>query len=211
MITSTPASRSAAARSSVSALVPTAAPTRNAPRSSLQARGNSVAFWKSLTVIMPFSAKSSSTTSTFSMRCLCSRPSTSVLGRILAHRDEPLARRHHRRDGCVVARLEAQVAMRDDADGLAVAHDRHAGDVLRARQLQHFADGRLGAHRDRVVDDAALETLDAGDLAGLLVDRHVLVDDADAAFLGDRDGEPVLRSRCPWPPRRSADSAGCRE
>ncbi len=79
-ITSTPASRSAAARSSVSALVPMAAPTRSAPRSSLQARGNSVAFWKSLTVIMPLRSKSSPTTSTFSMRCLCSRPSTSSLG-----------------------------------------------------------------------------------------------------------------------------------
>ena len=79
-MTSTPASRSAAARSSVSAAVPIAAPTRNAPRSSLQARGNSVAFWKSLTVIMPFSRKSSSITSTFSMRCLCSSPSTSSLG-----------------------------------------------------------------------------------------------------------------------------------
>ena len=79
-MTSTPLSRSAAARSSVSAPVPTAAPTRNAPRSSLQARGNSVAFWKSLTVIMPLSSKSSSMTSTFSMRCLCSSISTSSFG-----------------------------------------------------------------------------------------------------------------------------------
>ncbi len=79
-MTSTPDSRSAAARSSVSAPVPIAAPTRSAPRSSLQARGNSVAFWKSFTVIMPFSTKSSSMTSTFSMRCLCSSVRTSSLG-----------------------------------------------------------------------------------------------------------------------------------
>ncbi len=79
-MTSTPDSRSAATRSSVSGLVLTAAPTRSAPRSSLQARGNSVAFWKSLTVIMPFKAKSSSITRTFSMRCLCSSASTSSFG-----------------------------------------------------------------------------------------------------------------------------------
>ena len=54
--TSTPASRSAATRSSVSGAVPTAAPTRRLPTLSLQAFGNSVAFWKSLTVIMPFSS-----------------------------------------------------------------------------------------------------------------------------------------------------------
>ena len=50
---STPASRSAATRSMVSGVVPTAAPTRRRPFSSFAARGNSVAFWKSFTVIMP--------------------------------------------------------------------------------------------------------------------------------------------------------------
>ena len=52
------------------------------------------------------------------------------LRRVLAHGDEPLARRHHLGHRRVELRLEPQVAMRDDADGLAVAHDRHAGDVL---------------------------------------------------------------------------------
>ena len=78
--TSTPASRSAATRSSVSCAVPTAAPTRRRPEGSLQARGNSVAFWKSFTVIMPRSSWSLFTTSTFSMRCLCNNSSTSSLG-----------------------------------------------------------------------------------------------------------------------------------
>ena len=85
--------------------------------------------------------------------------------------------------------------MRDDADRLAVAHDRDAGDVLRARQFEHVADRRLGTDRDRVVDDAAFETLDAADLARLRLDRHVLVHDADAAFLRDRDREAVLGDR----------------
>ena len=40
----------------VSGVVPTAAPTRRLPTLSLQAFGNSVAFWKSLTVIMPLSS-----------------------------------------------------------------------------------------------------------------------------------------------------------
>jgi hypothetical protein len=78
--TSTPASRKAATRSSVSCAVPTAAPTRSRPDGSLQARGNSVAFWKSFTVIMPRSSSLLFTTSTFSMRCLCSSNSTSSFG-----------------------------------------------------------------------------------------------------------------------------------
>ena len=64
----------------VSCAVPTAAPTRRRPDGSLQARGNSVAFWKSFTVIMPRSSWSPFTTSTFSMRCLCSSSSTSSFG-----------------------------------------------------------------------------------------------------------------------------------
>ncbi len=78
--TSTPASRNAPTRSSVSGEVPTAAPTRRRPDGSLQARGNSVAFWKSFTVIMPRSSWSPLTTSTFSMRCLCNSSSTSSFG-----------------------------------------------------------------------------------------------------------------------------------
>ena len=77
---STPASRSAATRSSVSGVVPTAAPTRNRPLPSLQARGNSWAFWKSLTVIMPTSSWAPFTTRSFSIRCLCRSASTSSSG-----------------------------------------------------------------------------------------------------------------------------------
>jgi len=68
----------------------------------------------------------------------------------------------------------------------------HAGDVLGTRELEHFADGRLGAHGDRVVDDAALEALHPRHLPGLRLDGHVLVDDADAALLRDGDREAVL-------------------
>ena len=75
--TSTPASTNAAMRCSVSPPTPTAAPTRSRSRSSLHAFGLSRAFWMSLTVIRPRRRNASSTTRTFSMRCLCSSASTS--------------------------------------------------------------------------------------------------------------------------------------
>ncbi len=43
--------------------------------------------------------------------------------------------------------------------------------------------------------DAALELLDDRDLPRLILRAHVLVDDAHAAFLGQRDREPRLRHR----------------
>ncbi len=49
--------------------------------------------------------------------------------------------------------------------------------------------------RDRVDDDPVLRPLDLVDLAGLLVDRHVLVDDAEAPLLRQSDGQLGLGDR----------------
>ncbi len=45
---------------------------------------------------------------------------------------------------------------------------------------------------DGIFDDAAFEALDLGYFGGLRLGRHVLVNDADTAFLRDRDREPRL-------------------
>src|SRR2546429_731342 len=45
-----------------------------------------------------------------------------------------------------------------------------------------------------VADDSALELLHPPDLARLRHDAHALVDHADAAFLGDGDGEADRKS-----------------
>jgi hypothetical protein len=82
--TSTPASTSAATRSSVPRRPPRRR-RRAGARGVAQAFGKSSAFWMSLTVIMPRSSKASLTTSTFSMRCLCSRRCTSSRLGALAH------------------------------------------------------------------------------------------------------------------------------
>ena len=117
------------------------------------------------------------------------------LGGALLDRDQPLLGCHDGRHRRFELGLEPEVAVRDDADELFSLDDRHAGYILRPRQLDDITDRRLGLDRDRVADDAALEFLDDLNLARLLGRRHVLVDDADAAFLGDRDCEPGLGDR----------------
>jgi hypothetical protein len=113
--------------------------------------------------------------------------------RVLAHRDELLARSHDLRHRQVELLLEADVAVRDDADDLvAVGRDRQARNALGARESDDFADRRVGPHGDRVLDDSALVFLHAPDLACLVGGGHALVDDADAAFLGDGDRKPCL-------------------
>ena len=102
--------------------------------------------------------------------------------------------------------------MRHDADHLvAFGGHRQAGDAARARQGDDLADRRVRPHGDRVLDDAALVLLDPADLPRLVGGRHALVDDADAAFLSDRDreaglGDRVHRGRHEW--QVEPDAAG---
>ena len=75
------------------------------PRSSLQARGNSVAFWKSFTVIMPRELVIAVRPPAPSRCGACAAaPSTSSFGAFSRTVIEPLLRRHHRGDGRVELR-----------------------------------------------------------------------------------------------------------
>jgi len=50
--------------------------------------------------------------------------------------------------------------------------------------FQYFTNGCIGIDGDRILDHACFVLLDDVDLLGLLVHVHVLVDDANATFLG---------------------------
>ena len=101
--------------------------------------------------------------------------------------DQLVARRHHPAHGLVEIRLEAQVTVGDNADNLVAFDHRQAGNPALLRQRDHFAHRHAGRHGDRILDDARLETLDLRDLGRLLGGREILVDDAQAAFLRQRD------------------------
>ena len=130
--TSTPASTSASARSERVGADADRGADAQAPCSSFVAFGNSIRFWMSLTVISPLSTPSASTTGSFSIlwRCRIASASSSVVptGAVTRSRDVISAE-----TGCVGVRLEAEVAVRQDADERALGvGDRHAGDVVRA-------------------------------------------------------------------------------
>ena len=112
-----------------------------------------------------------------------------VLVGAFADGDQTLFRGHHVADLGVQAAFEAHVTGGDDADQVAVRQHRNAGDVVQAGQVEQVAHGGVGVDGDRVLDHASLELLDLADFAGLLFDGHVLVDDADAAFLGHGNGQ----------------------
>ncbi len=103
---------------------------------------------------------------------------------------------HHVCDGAVQFALEPQVTVREDADQPSflgpVLGDRHAGDPVAPHQFVRIGELVVRRERDRVDDHAALRPLHAIDLRGLFLDREVLVDDAEAALLGEGDGHRRL-------------------
>jgi hypothetical protein len=118
-----------------------------------------------------------------------------VLGRTFLDRDQAFLARHDVAHRIVRLLLEAQIPVRHDADELFAVDDRHAGDIVAARDLHDLADRGVRTDRDRVADHARLKLLDQAHFGGLAFDRHVLVNDADAAALGHRDREARLGHR----------------
>ena len=66
------------------------------------------------------------------------------------------------------------------------------GDAVLAADAVEVLERRVGADRHRVGDDPGLGPLDQVDLVGLVVDRQVAVQDAEAALAGHRDRHPRL-------------------
>ena len=124
-------------------------------------------------------------------------PAEDVLGLLergaLPAGDEALTG-HDLADAGVHVLLKLHVAVRDDADEHAVGvHDRHAGDAVLRHERVRLAEGVVRPQIEWVRDDAVLRTLDHIDLLGLVVYRHALVDDADAALARYGDGHAVFR------------------
>ena len=71
----------------------------------------------------------------------------------------------------------------------------HAGDAVARHQRLRVGDRLVGTDGDRVHDHAALAAFDAVHLFRLPVDRHVAMDDADAALLRQRDRQVRFRHR----------------
>ena len=65
--------------------------------------------------------------------------------------------------------------------------DGKAADIVLAHDGEDVADGLLRRDGDRVEHHAGLRLLDRLDLAGLIDDRQVFMDDADTARLGHDD------------------------
>ena len=107
--------------------------------------------------------------------------------RAFVRRDQ-VAAGHRLAERPVELTLELQIAVGDDADELlVVVDDRHTGDAEALHECGGFAHGIVRSQRDRLENHAALRALHAVDLGSVAIDRHVLVQHADAARTGHGD------------------------
>ncbi len=111
-------------------------------------------------------------------------------------RGDEVPARHQRGDGLRRVGLEAEVAVREDADEDArVVDDRHAGDPVALHELERVGDEVARPKRHGLDDHPRLRALHLVHLGDLILDREVAVDDADAALPRQRDREARLGHR----------------
>ena len=104
--------------------------------------------------------------------------------------------RHDFVDGTVEAALKAKVTVGDDAHEVVLAvDDRNTADMIFCHDVKSLGNSAAERNRDGVVDHAVFGTLDDSHLASLLLDRHVLMDHADASFTGDGNSHLALGDR----------------
>jgi hypothetical protein len=115
-----------------------------------------------------------------------------VLGRALAHRDQPLARRHDLADRLVerVSKRRSRLVTMPTSRSPSTT-----GTPEMPRARVSSSTSRMVLSGPTVIGSLMMPLsnfLTAAHLARLRSARHVLVDDADAAFLGQRDREARL-------------------
>ena len=115
--------------------------------------------------------------------------------RALRRSDEPVAR-HQLRHRAVWLAVEAQVAVREDADEpAALVRDGNAGDAVGRHQLERVGHAGVRPQRDGLDDHARLRAFDLVHLARLFGDGEVAVNDADATHARERDRHAGLGDR----------------
>ena len=100
---------------------------------------------------------------------------------------------HHFRDRTICLAFEAEVAVGDDThEHVVVVHYRDAADMILIHDFESIADESAFLDGHRVDDHAVFSALHLGDFGCLLLNGHVFVEHADAAFLGDSNSHRGL-------------------
>ena len=120
--------------------------------------------------------------------------------RCVSRRSHQFVLGHHVLDACLGGMIDkANIAPSQDANhagaSRTVFSDGETADAVLAHQLLRALHGVSGRKRDRIRNDAVLGSLDFLNFERLSLWRNIFVDDADAALLGQCDGQRRLGHR----------------
>ena len=107
-------------------------------------------------------------------------------------RRDQLVALHDLRDLQIHPGFEPQIAIRENTDQLLVFGNGNPGDSVFRHQRMGIANRLIGRDRDWVENHAALRFLDPVHFSRLIHRRQDAVNNPDAAFAGDGDGQPRL-------------------
>ena len=85
--------------------------------------------------------------------------------------------------------FKTEVTVCDDAENLLSVNNRNAANLMLCAHGDNVANEHIGSHRNGVTDDTGFVALDASDFVSLCIWAHILMNDADAAFLGHGDSK----------------------
>lgn len=89
--------------------------------------------------------------------------------------------------------FETQIPVGEDTDELAVFGNGHAADAVFFHERDRVLDEVFGFEKKRIGDDAVFAALYLIHLFGLLLDRHVFVNDPQPPFPRNRNGPFCFR------------------
>ena len=85
--------------------------------------------------------------------------------------------------------LKAQVTVRHDTHEMTIIiYHRDTTDMILRHDVEGLRYCGTNGNSDGIIDHTVLSTLDDSHLTGLIIDRHILMNDTDTTFTGNGDG-----------------------
>ena len=101
--------------------------------------------------------------------------------------------RHDLLNGTIETTLETEVAVGDDTHKVVViVNHGNTTDMIFRHDVEGLSHGRTLGDGDRIVDHTVLGTLYDSNLTGLVVDRHILMNNTDTTLAGDGNSHLTL-------------------
>ena len=103
---------------------------------------------------------------------------------------------HHLINLLVQTALKTQVTVGDNTHKtILFVNDRNTTDMILSHDIECVLYGRTATDGNGIINHTILCSFDNSDLTGLILDRHILVDNTNTTFTGNSNSHPTFRNR----------------